>query len=180
LALAGRVMGAMMSGFSALASVTSVDRSDGGSGHASGRSREIHIGLGKLDPTIKLDVRVTWRDTSVTVEGARLQAIDADLNAIPDALPALAVTACFAEGTTRLGNVPQARLKETDRIGVMREELSKMGKPRRSIIAKGKRELSRELVVLRRLEGPRLQIFPAEKGKGQLRRLGLMAQRMMN
>jgi len=37
------------------------------------------------------------------------------------------VTACFAEGKTRLVNVAQARLKETDRISVMREELSKMG-----------------------------------------------------
>ena len=50
-----------------------------------------------------------------------------DLNAVPDALPALAVAACFAEGETRLVNVPQARLKETDRIRVMREELSGMG-----------------------------------------------------
>ncbi len=50
-----------------------------------------------------------------------------DLNAIPDALPALAVTACFAEGETRLTNVPQARLKETDRISVMAQELGKMG-----------------------------------------------------
>lgn len=50
-----------------------------------------------------------------------------DLGDTPDALPALAVTACFAEGETRLVNVAQARLKETDRISVMREELSKMG-----------------------------------------------------
>ncbi|HBE01387.1 MAG TPA: 3-phosphoshikimate 1-carboxyvinyltransferase, partial [Spirochaetia bacterium] len=35
--------------------------------------------------------------------------------------------ACFAEGTTRLQNVPQARLKETDRIAVMHGELEKMG-----------------------------------------------------
>lgn len=75
----------------------------------------------------QMGCRVTWRDTSVTVEGSRLRAIDADLNPIPDALPALAVTACFAEGTTRLGNVPQARLKETDRIAVMARELARLG-----------------------------------------------------
>ena len=33
----------------------------------------------------------------------------------------------FAEGETRLVNVPQARVKETDRIAVMNKELSKMG-----------------------------------------------------
>ncbi|MFW5843704.1 MAG: 3-phosphoshikimate 1-carboxyvinyltransferase [Spirochaetota bacterium] len=50
-----------------------------------------------------------------------------DLNSIPDALPALAVAACYADGETRLLNVPQARLKETDRIAVMATELAKMG-----------------------------------------------------
>lgn len=50
-----------------------------------------------------------------------------DLNATPDALPAMAVAACFAEGETRLINVPQARLKETDRIAVMTAELLKLG-----------------------------------------------------
>jgi 3-phosphoshikimate 1-carboxyvinyltransferase len=50
-----------------------------------------------------------------------------DLNAIPDALPILAVTACYAQGTTVLGNVPQARIKETDRIAVMHENLASLG-----------------------------------------------------
>ena len=63
----------------------------------------------------------------VTIEGRPMKGKELDLNAIPDALPALAVTACFAEGTTRLVNVPQARLKETDRISVMCGELAKMG-----------------------------------------------------
>jgi 3-phosphoshikimate 1-carboxyvinyltransferase len=50
-----------------------------------------------------------------------------DLNAIPDALPALAVTACFAREPVELTNVPQARQKETDRIAVMAAELGRMG-----------------------------------------------------
>ena len=49
------------------------------------------------------------------------------MNRTPDALPAMAVTACFAEGTTRLVNVPQAREKETDRIACMAAELTKLG-----------------------------------------------------
>jgi 3-phosphoshikimate 1-carboxyvinyltransferase len=52
---------------------------------------------------------------------------DIDLNSMPDALPALAVLGCFAEGATRLHNVKQARIKETDRIAVMTAELKKMG-----------------------------------------------------
>jgi 3-phosphoshikimate 1-carboxyvinyltransferase len=50
-----------------------------------------------------------------------------DLNAMPDALPALSVVACVAEGETRFVNVAQARIKETDRLAVMNGELSKMG-----------------------------------------------------
>jgi 3-phosphoshikimate 1-carboxyvinyltransferase len=50
-----------------------------------------------------------------------------DLNTMPDALPALAVLACASRGETHIVNVAQARIKETDRIAVMREELTKMG-----------------------------------------------------
>lgn len=63
---------------------------------------------------------------SVTIRAADLKGIEIDLNKTPDALPAMAVTAAFAEGTTRLVNVPQARGKETDRIKCMAEELHKM------------------------------------------------------
>jgi 3-phosphoshikimate 1-carboxyvinyltransferase len=39
----------------------------------------------------------------------------------------MAVAGCVAGGETRLVNVAQARIKETDRLRVMREELAKMG-----------------------------------------------------
>jgi 3-phosphoshikimate 1-carboxyvinyltransferase len=64
---------------------------------------------------------------SVTVKAAPLRGAEIDMNETPDALPAIAVTAAFAEGETRLVNVPQARGKETDRITCMAEELEKMG-----------------------------------------------------
>ena len=66
-------------------------------------------------------------ESSITIKGDKLVGREIDMNSIPDALPAMAVAGCFAEGETRLVNVPQARLKETDRIRVMFEELSKMG-----------------------------------------------------
>ena len=50
-----------------------------------------------------------------------------DLNATPDALPVMAVLGCYAQGETRLVNVPQARFKECDRIACMTRELRKMG-----------------------------------------------------
>ncbi len=64
---------------------------------------------------------------SITVKGGKLKGRKIDMNDIPDALPIMAVAGCLAEGVTELCNVPQARLKETDRINVMFRELSKMG-----------------------------------------------------
>jgi 3-phosphoshikimate 1-carboxyvinyltransferase len=58
---------------------------------------------------------------------AKLLGTTIDLNAMPDALPALAVAACAAKGVTHIVNVAHARIKETDRITVMAQELAKMG-----------------------------------------------------
>jgi 3-phosphoshikimate 1-carboxyvinyltransferase len=69
---------------------------------------------------------ITLEENSITIKGGPLKGADIDMNKTPDALPAMAVTAAFAEGTTRLLNVPQARNKETDRIKCMAEELKKM------------------------------------------------------
>lgn len=70
---------------------------------------------------------VTVTDNGIRVRGRGLHGIDMDLNDCPDALPMLAVAGCFATGTTRLLNVPQARIKETDRIAVMCRELTRLG-----------------------------------------------------
>jgi 3-phosphoshikimate 1-carboxyvinyltransferase len=64
---------------------------------------------------------------TVVVKGCPLKGTEIDMNDTPDALPALAVTAAFAQGTTKLLNCPQARNKETDRIHCMALELSKLG-----------------------------------------------------
>ncbi|GGY10612.1 3-phosphoshikimate 1-carboxyvinyltransferase [Paludibacterium paludis] len=57
----------------------------------------------------------------------RLKAIDADMNAIPDAAMTLAVAALAADGTTTLRNIASWRVKETDRLTAMATELRKLG-----------------------------------------------------
>jgi 3-phosphoshikimate 1-carboxyvinyltransferase len=64
---------------------------------------------------------------AITVKACPLHGTEIDMNKTPDALPAMAVTAAFAAGTTKLLNVPQAHAKETDRIKCMAEELTKLG-----------------------------------------------------
>lgn len=75
----------------------------------------------------RMGVQLIHNSEGVLVKGQALQGITIDMNDTPDALPALAVTACFAKGETKLLNVAQARLKECDRISAITSELRKMG-----------------------------------------------------
>lgn len=59
--------------------------------------------------------------------GARLRAFDTDFNLIPDAAMTAAVLAAFADGPCYLRNIGSWRVKETDRIDAMRNELRKLG-----------------------------------------------------
>jgi len=80
-----------------------------------------------LDYLIRMGAKIEIKDNRIRVKSSELNGVDIDLNATPDALPMMAVMGCFAHGKTRLLNVPQARIKETDRIKAMYTELKKMG-----------------------------------------------------
>jgi len=56
-----------------------------------------------------------------------LRAIDLDANHIPDAAMTLAVMALYADGPSQLTNIASWRVKETDRIDAMANELRKLG-----------------------------------------------------
>ncbi|MBB3177661.1 bifunctional 3-phosphoshikimate 1-carboxyvinyltransferase/cytidylate kinase [Variovorax sp. Sphag1AA] len=56
-----------------------------------------------------------------------LKAIDIDANHIPDAAMTLAVMALYADGPSTLRNIASWRVKETDRIDAMANELGKLG-----------------------------------------------------
>ncbi len=56
-----------------------------------------------------------------------LRGAEIDLKDMPDAGPALAVVAAFADGPTVIRGVRTLRVKETDRIAAVRSELAKIG-----------------------------------------------------
>jgi len=64
---------------------------------------------------------------SVIITQQKLKAIDADLTDCIDLLPTLAVLAAVAEGTSRFSGIARARLKESDRVAVVQENLTRMG-----------------------------------------------------
>lgn len=75
----------------------------------------------------QMGANIEIKSNGIYVSAKQLKGCEIDMNATPDALPMMAVLSCFASGKTKLYNVPQARLKETDRISVMNEELTKLG-----------------------------------------------------
>ncbi|BCE02829.1 3-phosphoshikimate 1-carboxyvinyltransferase [Marinicellulosiphila megalodicopiae] len=79
----------------------------------------------------QMGAKITWSDFWIQAEapenGAKLQAVDVDLNHIPDAAMTIATTALFATGTTKITNIYNWRVKETDRLNAMATELTKLG-----------------------------------------------------
>lgn len=75
------------------------------------------------------DIEKDEEARTLTVRGGRTlkggQVID--LGDIPDALPALCVAALLADGETTFTNLRHVRVKESDRVLVMAEELGKLG-----------------------------------------------------
>lgn len=63
----------------------------------------------------------------ITICGGPLRGIEVDMADMPDVVPTLAVVASFAEGTTRITGVGHLKAKESDRLGAVVTELSKMG-----------------------------------------------------
>ena len=74
-----------------------------------------------------MGAEVKAEEGALRVRGGALRGGEFDLNATPDLLPVMAVLGALAEGETRLVNVPQARIKETDRIAAMRQVLESLG-----------------------------------------------------
>lgn len=69
-----------------------------------------------------------WNERGLELSGPdRLKGVDVDMNHAPDAVLALAVVALFADGETRIRNVPNLRIKETDRLAALATELTKLG-----------------------------------------------------
>ena len=75
----------------------------------------------------KMGATVTWGDDFIACTRGELNAVDMDMNHIPDAAMTIATAALFAKGTTTLRNIYNWRVKETDRLFAMATELRKVG-----------------------------------------------------
>lgn len=83
-----------------------------------------------VDVLSAMGANVTIADDYVEVNGpedGKLMGVDLDLNAISDTAQTLAAIAPFASGPTTIRGVGHARLKETDRVAAMANELRRLG-----------------------------------------------------
>ncbi len=63
----------------------------------------------------------------ITVFGNPLRGITIHMNDMPDVVQTLAVVALFAEGKTTMTGIANLRIKETDRIAALANELTRLG-----------------------------------------------------
>lgn len=83
--------------------------------------------VGFVDALVKMGCEASWNEHSITLQGRPLQGIDIDMNTISDTAQTLACVAPFAKGPTRIRNVAHNRVKETDRITAVVDELKRCG-----------------------------------------------------
>ncbi len=74
----------------------------------------------------RMDAKLTIEQNSVTVAPSRLKPLDADLNEAIDLLPTVACLTAAAEGKSTLTGLGRARLKESDRMKSVAENLKRM------------------------------------------------------
>ena len=81
-----------------------------------------------LDIISKMGAKIEYKSDSIQVSRASsLKGLEIDCIEIPDAAMTLAIMAVFADKPTKLKNIGSWRVKETDRILAMDNELTKMG-----------------------------------------------------
>jgi 3-phosphoshikimate 1-carboxyvinyltransferase len=80
--------------------------------------------LGVLE---KMGNLVSAGKNSVSLQGKGVLALDVDMEDCPDQVMTLAVLAAFANGVTKISGVRSLRVKETERVVALKNELGKMG-----------------------------------------------------
>jgi 3-phosphoshikimate 1-carboxyvinyltransferase len=75
----------------------------------------------------KMGNKVSINDYGITLVGKQVLPVSLSMEDCPDQVQTMAVLAAFAKGTTRIFGVRSLRLKETERVRAIRQELAKMG-----------------------------------------------------
>lgn len=89
--------------------------------------RGFHPDLGFVEVLKRMGCEVVEGEDGVSLRGRDLKGVEVEMGEMPDAVPALAVAAAFAEGETFIKGIGHLRLKESDRIAALEANLRAMG-----------------------------------------------------
>ena len=70
---------------------------------------------------------ISYGKESITIKGGGVRPVDVDMRDCPDQAQTLAVLAAFAEGKTTMTGITSLRVKETERVVALEQELKRMG-----------------------------------------------------
>lgn len=81
-----------------------------------------------LDLLKQMGADIQWEHDGVSIQGKDIKNIGTiDMNDIPDMVPTMAILAAVTDGKTTISNVANLRIKETDRLQALENELNKIG-----------------------------------------------------
>ncbi len=80
-----------------------------------------------LDVLKEAGVNVLWDEKGVYITAGTLRGIEMDMISVPDLVPTVAVMALFAEGKSEFRNVAHLRIKESDRLSAIVNNINNLG-----------------------------------------------------
>ena len=89
--------------------------------------KSIQADMGFLKVLEKMGNTINYGKSEVTIIGKGIRPVDVNMQDCPDQAQTLAVLAAFAKGVTTISGIESLRVKETERIKALEQELEKMG-----------------------------------------------------
>lgn len=80
-----------------------------------------------LNILVKMGNEIKTHDDGITIIGKQILPVSLDMEDCPDQVQTMAVLAAFTNGVTKISGVRSLRLKETERVQALKNELMKMG-----------------------------------------------------
>ncbi len=71
--------------------------------------------------------KIVYGKNHITISGKEIKPVNLDMADCPDQIQTMAVLAAFSKGVTKISGISSLRIKETDRIFALTQELKKMG-----------------------------------------------------
>jgi 3-phosphoshikimate 1-carboxyvinyltransferase len=80
-----------------------------------------------LNILARMGNEINTREDEITIKGKQILPLALHMEDCPDQVQTMAVLAAFAKGVTKISGVRSLRLKETERVQALKNELEKMG-----------------------------------------------------